>query len=322
MKKSVYMGVRQQLRFKPSHGEILKYLCFDITVVALIVGVWNWYPQAWIAIALSPLTSILMFRNFALMHDATHGAVSDDPLVNNIIGNWCGIWAGLPFQSWKQSHLLHHYWSGNLEKDPVMALAVIFPKLPNRLQTVLSFLWRRWIPILGGLQQVVFWKLALQNGLLAARPSVLLSLLLPVIGWGSVALLSPKFLVWNIFPAIFIYLLLVEIVNFPHHLQMLTGSGEDRWPIWRQHETARTCLYPQWFAKYVVLNFNYHAEHHMFPEVPWYSLPNVHEKVIALMPGQLHLDDSFRWIIDNRPREIIAIVANNKVGAPPLEKVS
>ena len=309
MEKSIYVEVRRDLNLRSSHFELFKYVLFDSLLAATIVCMWVWQPEPWLGVLLAPLSAIFMFRNFSMMHDAVHGAVSRFRLLNGFVGIWCGVWAGMPFYSWRQSHLLHHYWSGNLEKDPVMALAVAIPKFSPRSQSVLTFLWRRWVPIVGGLQQLVFWKLSLQSGLRNRQPSVLFGLAIPVMGWGCLAILAPKFLLWNGLPAIYLYLVLVEVVNFPHHLQILTGSGEDRWPIWRQYETARTCLYPKWFARYVVLNFNYHAEHHMFPEIPWYRLPEVHARVLPLLSDRLNLDESFQWIIENRPREITAVVA-------------
>ena len=32
---------------------------------------------------------------------------------------------------------------------------------------------------------------------------------------------------------------------------------------------------PRWLAVCLTYNFNFHIEHHLFPAVPWYSLPKV-----------------------------------------------
>ena len=45
---------------------------------------------------------------------------------------------------------------------------------------------------------------------------------------------------------------------------------ESRLPIWEQYRATRSCYYPPGVSELLVLNFNFHIEHHLFPDLPWY----------------------------------------------------
>ena len=38
------------------------------------------------------------------------------------------------------------------------------------------------------------------------------------------------------------------------------------------------------FSRFIYLNMNYHIEHHMFPLVPYYNLPKLHEVIKDDLP--------------------------------------
>src|SRR5690349_19143103 len=47
-----------------------------------------------------PLISVLMFRSFALMHEAVHGLLCKDNQLNNLLGIISGTLCFLSFDSW------------------------------------------------------------------------------------------------------------------------------------------------------------------------------------------------------------------------------
>ena len=80
-------------------------------------------------------------------------------------------------------------------------------------------------------------------------------------GWATLSRLWPSFV---------IYLVGVELVIFPHHLDMPTvdpQSDKQRLYVWEQQATTRSCRYPGILSELLVLNFNLHTEHHLFPAV-------------------------------------------------------
>jgi len=99
-------------------------------------------------------------------------------------------------------------------------------------------------------------------------------------GWAALSRLWPSFV---------IYLVGVELVNFPHHLDMPTvdpQSSKQRLYVWEQQATTRSCRYPGILSELLVLNFNLHTEHHLFPALPWFRLKHARELIKpALQPG-------------------------------------
>lgn len=59
-----------------------------------------------------------------------------------------------------------------------------------------------------------------------------------------------------------------------------------------------------WLSKFIVLNFNYHIEHHMFPDAPWYTLNQLHKVVSAELTTQYNTDPQFVWIRENRVKSL------------------
>ncbi len=159
---------------------------------------------------------------------------------------------------------------------------------------------------------------ALSASYFARRPKTLLSgasvLAAPLL-WGALFFLLPASISGGVvLPAIALYLLGTEIINAPHHLGLPQYGGDTKLPLWEQFRIARTCVYPRWLARFVVLNFNYHAEHHMFPDLAWYELPLAHEAVRVIFAHGYHEDPQFAWVLRNRRRALLAVITQREEG--------
>jgi acyl-lipid omega-6 desaturase (Delta-12 desaturase) len=304
--KKKYLELRNQISFKIKIHFLFLHLLQDALLIAVSCLLLTSYAESeWVYLVI-PIFATLMFRNFSLMHEAVHGVVSKNKMINDTVGVWAGGLCLLPFESWKQVHLEHHYWSGNIEKDPVMVLVRTFPNWSKGLQSSLGFLWKAWIPALALLQYAVFWW---HSSLKFIKNPTSLKLLSSVI-FPIVLSLS----IFNLFgatqtltlliPAFVLYLLAVEVVNFPHHVGLPYVDEDHHLPVWDQHITARSCIYPAWLSKFIVLNFNYHIEHHMFPDAPWYYLPDLHQMVSPALKENYNTDHQFVWIKENRIKSL------------------
>ncbi|MEN0058359.1 MAG: fatty acid desaturase [Bdellovibrio sp.] len=319
MDKAQYLNIRRNMNFEPRTSKLLQHCTVDASLVAFTALLWWSSESFWVHLASAPLISILMFRGFALMHEAVHGAVSRNKIVNDLAGVVGGCVSFLPYEPWKKVHLEHHYWSGNIDKDPVMLIIKVFPTSSERLKKILHTTWAAWIPLLATLQQVVFWyQSAKQVHKNSHDKALVVSYLSPLLLWGGLCLFMPwQFVLGVLAPAVVFYLVAVEAVNFPHHLELPQNRAEVRLPIWQQHEVTRSCIYPQWFASWAVMNFNYHTEHHMFPEAPWYYLADIHQVLKKDLP-ELNTDNNFEWIIKNRVRPVSQVLAAHpKQGSVP-----
>jgi acyl-lipid omega-6 desaturase (Delta-12 desaturase) len=287
------------MNFQVKTREVLSHFFEDALLFCLALAIWSFDLSAWL---ISPLVAVFMFRKFSLMHEAVHGILLQNRFFNDILGTVSGFFCLLPYETWKRSHLQHHRWSGNIEKDPVMAFLIVFPKMSTWLQKTLSYSWRLWLPILAVVQNIVFWSLGVAQ--LRREPrsfTLLFSLLFPLVSWGfTLALLPHELIFYALLPGTCFYLVAVEVVNLPHHLQLPYLKSENHYPAWEQNKTARSCLYPRWLARFVVLNFNYHVEHHMFPDAPWYYLENIHQGIRNELGTEYNSDLSFAWILRNK----------------------
>jgi fatty acid desaturase len=127
--------------------------------------------------------------------------------------------------------------------------------------------------------------------------------------------------VFALAPSVIIYLAMVEVINLPHHLRLprLAGSGEEKLSLWNQYKVSRTCVYSGWFSRLVLLNFNYHAEHHMFPTLPWHELPKAYERVRAAQPEGYQFCEGHEWIRVNRQKDLREVFAPTEILAPENE---
>ena len=50
------------------------------------------------------------------------------------------------------------------------------------------------------------------------------------------------------------------------------------------HRMSTRTVYMNPVFRFLYLNMNYHIEHHMFPSVPYYNLPDLHEEIKAYLP--------------------------------------
>lgn len=303
MKQEQYFSLRKELGLKNQDTHLWRTLTlhFAIAYGAFVLATQNSVLANLLAF---PLLTVLMIRSFALMHEASHKAISKNTVFNEVVGEICGAICQLPLIPWKKSHLQHHKWSGNIQHDPVMGFLVVYPKLSAPSKKILTTLWNSWIPVLAFVQQTVFWSLSIRVTLQRFQLRTFVSLSLPLLFWGFIFSQAPaQTLLCTVLPAIFLYYISVEAINFPHHLQIQTLEGETQLPAREQYQTARTCLYPKWLSQYIALNFNFHIEHHLYPDISWRELPKIHAQ-IQKENLPIHQDDSFSWILKNRSRSL------------------
>ena len=64
------------------------------------------------------------------------------------------------------------------------------------------------------------------------------------------------------------------------------------------HRMNTRTVYINPVFRFLYLNMNYHVEHHLFPGVPYYNLPALHEEIkVYLPPPKTSMLDAYREII-------------------------
>ncbi len=287
MNKEQYLAWREQLSFTRTPAITGAVLVFDAALAAAALWMIFGVAHGWQYWAGQALLALFYFHNFAILHEAGHGNIAERNGVNVILGHYASLFCFLPFYPWRYIHNEHHTWTGNPEKDPTMK-QILRMKTKKRVPPAVKFTWRSWVPLGALLQHVVLWSYpitAWRKGNMKRRTfqHMLASVALLATGYICLAIFAPWWLkVSQLWPSLVIYLVGVELVNFPHHLDMPTvdpNSSKQRLYVWEQQATTRSCRYPGILSELLVLNFNLHTEHHLFPALPWFRLKQARELI-------------------------------------------
>lgn len=309
-----YRALRQHLGSHSALKWTLLVLALDGALICAAIALLN------TATAVGFLTAqfllvLVYFHGFAIMHDAGHGSAAKSKLANAIVGHYASIFCFLPFYPWKYIHQAHHSWTGNIERDPTLKLVKDFNARRRVKNGIARFCWACWVPVSALFQHFVFWGYPFR--LLADRST----------GWKirlkcvfSIVLLSGALigLHWA-WPEIFrfgnfgismvVYLVVVELINFPHHLDTEMSddpTSEGKLPVWRQSVATRSCYYPFPLSEALFLNFNFHVEHHTFPNLPWWRLRGVREGLRDKVDGYQECR-GIGWNLANRKRDLFEV---------------
>jgi omega-6 fatty acid desaturase (delta-12 desaturase) len=318
--KSQYLAWREQLSFSSSLGVTVGVLLFDAAMAAAAIWMIFVVGRGWPFWTGQALLALFYFHNFAIMHEAGHGNVHRRDFVNVIVGHYASLFCFLPFYPWRYIHHEHHTWTGNPEKDPTMK-QILRMKTRKRIPLAVRFTWRSWIPFGAVLQHLVFWSYpitAWREGRMKRRQrlDMLMSILFLAAGLASIAAFAGWATLGRLWPSFVIYLVGVELVNFPHHLDMPTvdpQSSKQRLYVWEQQATTRSCRYPGILSELLVLNFNLHTEHHLFPALPWFRLKQVRELIKPVLKPEYNEVHGIGWNYDMRTGDLDHIVEPNYI---------
>jgi omega-6 fatty acid desaturase (delta-12 desaturase) len=303
-----YAAIKARLSFERNYAVTLLILVADWLLIAAAAALLR--TPHWAAYLTSQcLLAIVFFHNFGILHEAGHGNTSSSRRVNQLTGLYASVLCLMPFLPWVYIHQKHHVWAGNAEQDPT-ARNLKRWRARGSAPWLLRVAWRSWLPLGAFAQHLVFWGypwVLLRQDKRKLWPCVASVLLLPasylLLHW-----LWPEFVQLRNFALAFaIYLGAEELVNFPHHSDLF--KFEHRLPLWEQWKASRSCDYPWLVSELLVLNFNYHAEHHLYPSLPWYRLRAARKWVREGLGHDYVGSVGIAWNLENRSRSIQSLFA-------------
>jgi fatty acid desaturase len=292
---------------------LLLFLVNQLSIFLLFIALFE--APFLLSLLLSPILALFYFQGFCLFHEAGHNLISKRHWLNSFIGFLLSPFSLIPFKSWQDIHNKHHRFTGNIDKDPTMRLIKEYHtgKITFTESSLVSRLWQWWIPVLAFMQIKVLWSYAISNSSSNKEKSLLFAQFMYILALysGIITLGVPWF---SLFLAIFLYLMLIEAINFPHHLETpcFKSSEEtpDQLPYPKHYLVTRSCSYPTFFERFFLLNFNYHVEHHMFPFSPWHQLPVLSEHIREEIGSKYIEDKGWSWIKNARKVPIKRILDN------------
>lgn len=307
MNQEIRLFLQQAKSIRKPRLRLACHIAFDLSLLFMFIYLTQLQHEFYL-LASSIIYSILLFRSFGIMHDAVHRAAHPNKTINHLVGIVFGTICALPYWPWKKLHIEHHKWSGNVEKDPVMNLVKNYPNFSTKKKSFLNFTWRSWIPYMAFLQHTVFWLESWKriSFFENAKDSLynLSSFFVAALYYGAIIQLTPISTIACMFGGFLIYLVWVEIINFPHHLSLPQHKGELKFSFTDQYKFARSCHYPKWFSRHFLNNFNYHVEHHMFPHLPWYELAELSPLIHKSLGEKYNYSKKNKWIVENKKQDL------------------
>jgi omega-6 fatty acid desaturase (delta-12 desaturase) len=312
-----YHALRDQLDFRPSLVPTLGIVALDVLLVAAAVALLQ--RAGWAAwLTSQALLAVVFFNAFSILHECGHGSASRSPLVNTALGHLASTFCFVPYFPWKLIHRQHHLWTGNLDRDPSLRSLRRFRD--QGVPRAVAWSWRAWIPLAGLMQHLVFltYPLVLHRagGLTRGKlVRTIFSILWLPASWLALWRLAPGLVrPGQVGGALLLFLVMEELVNLPHHVGMPTSN--QRLPPWEQHRATRSCHYPRGLSELLVLNFNFHVEHHLFPSLPWYRLRQARGLLQRTMAGRYQECAGASWNLKERGRPLALVIA----GARPEQE--
>jgi fatty acid desaturase len=301
--------VRRLLQRDPARGVLSLVLQWMAIFAIAALSELFWHPALYLLAAL-----LIGGRQVALMlvvHEGVHNTLLKNRRWNDRIAEWFAAWPILmPYRSYRRIHREHHLYLGT-PKDPDFAR-----NRPDRL-TEASGLAGVVRLLLGfeGRQVAVrrFWgpgdPEAEREGF-AWRPALRVAAYLAVVAgayaFGGLRLLALYWLV----PLLW-FLVAMRLKGIAEHFAVPAHS----------HLNQSRTFKPSFLASLLVtpLHAEYHIEHHLYPGVPHYRLPDLH-KELARLPeyaDEAHISTAYSDFL----RECVALYRGARV-APAAPQTS
>ncbi len=220
---------------------------------------------------------------FILMHEFGHRSFFKSQKANLMGGYLASFFVFIPFYNWRKIHDLHHRWVGYRDKDPTTE-KTFYERLSSKQIKIINFSWKFFIPVFTiGYRFGIYWKLEkLKRFLTKTEYERCVKEMLLYSGLYIALLFLFKKVCLLLLPALMLSFAFTEILSLSQHshIQMKHSGNAEVEPLRfvDQAEYSRSLIFPKWFSKYWIFNFNYHEAHHAYPGLPCYLLSEIKVK--------------------------------------------
>lgn len=293
MKKSDALSGRMAVDAQPPPASHLTHLrpsdpvgllflgsCLGLTGFSIFLSAFE-SPVPWLAGQI--LLAIALIQWFVILHECGHETLFRTNRLHIYAGHLASFFSVIPFHCWREVHGMHHRWTGWQDMDPTTA-SLVPRKLGRAEKAVINACWKSGIPLFSVFYRAAnFWnpprlRILFQDR--ARRQTLAWNILLLFtayavsvywVGFGqSVRLVGLGFLLSLIFQD---PLLLSQHTHIP--LNLSHGEKVKPYPALQQEVFTRSLRFPSWFSTCVLLNFDAHELHHMYPFIPGYRLRSI-----------------------------------------------
>jgi fatty acid desaturase len=243
--------------------------------------VWLALPFWYLLVPAMALHGVTIVTLFAPMHECVHRTAFASRTANEIVGWVAGVLSVYNSTFYRHFHSWHHRYTQDPDRDPEL----MFPKAASRREYLreigsFNFWFRRLIDYprlaLGLVRNLRFMPESARRGVALSMAAQLLIYLAAA---ASIAAGFTAVLYFWLLPVLLAQPLLRALLIAEH-----TGCSQDRNGLTNTRTTLAS--FP---IRLLMWNMPYHAEHHLYPAIPFHFLPALHREVRAavrhLAPG-------------------------------------
>lgn len=250
---------------------------------ALLVGLWlsardsifTWIPG-------QLLLTMVFVHAFVLLHEAGHQTLFRSRLLNTFAGHYASFLSLIPFASWRPVHARHHKYTGWQDLDATTA-TLVPRKLSRWEQVVIDGAWRTGLPLFSTLYRLQnYWHIprihSFLNNIQSRRQIIINALLLLFVytiliywfGWMTILV--------TVIPALLLAFALEDVLLLSQHTHIpqniSAGNEVKTFQPKDQAQFSRSLRLPTSLSS-LLMHFDAHELHHMYPEVPGYRLRTI-----------------------------------------------
>jgi fatty acid desaturase len=239
-----------------------------------------------------PLAFVLQFF-FNALHYCTHDTFVRSRNLNYILGTVFGCVTILNFSLYKPYHMQHHrYLFSNKDPEPTDRSVESKPQYLFEMLAPLFFI-DNWLQstktmVRPGIPNIFKREppyLTRSDKMIVAFNNCVLLVWMSFVVW--LTTIVGTMMIWSYWAPLYISFVLANFVILPEHYQTDCVIG-------RNTVNSRTIKTGP-LTRFFIVGLNYHAEHHLYPSVPFHNLPKLNRRI-----GQSvkHVDDSyltFHW---------------------------
>ncbi|TDR45626.1 beta-carotene hydroxylase [Tahibacter aquaticus] len=208
------------------------------------------------------INGISLYAMYSVTHDAVHGIAAPSKRLNDAMGRIGAFHEGLTFPIFKLSHMMHHRYTNDPQRDPDWVI--------GRRPRVLLPLWVV-VRLLHDNSYMI------RQGLWRGRPAHLAEHVLTL--GAQVAYFGLLAFVFGTMNAVVLWIIPLAIAGAAVELLV---AWLVHYPQESQERFEHTRLVRSRVLQVLMLNHNLHIVHHFWPRTPWFDYP-------ARLPDAEHL---------------------------------
>ncbi len=248
----------------------------DWIVIALAIAVSKYMQNVFVYLAAVAIIGGRMHGLGVIMHEAAHYRFMKNRKLADALGDIFTAWPVLiTVQSYRNNHLAHHQHT-NTDDDPDWRVKKGAPQFtfPQKIRMVVLQLGGYLIAVntIRDLAQILPRVSRSDRSTRAYKLTRIAFYIVAALVFTYLGIWKSVLLYW-IVPYLTVLFLFQHVRSVSEHFGSMDYSHE-----LTSTRTVKPYFWERWF--FAPHNINYHLEHHLFPGVPFYNLPKLHEALM------------------------------------------